>query len=261
MIKSKRFKAVDILLLAGVILPFAAAIALKVLFLEASSGISITGAGVFFTVDLPLGGLPVTESQVNSWAVVVSLFFLCLWLTHGIREKAETKRQLLAEWIVEVTEKLVKNNMGEYFDGFAPFIAAILGLSAFSSLSSLLGLFPPTSDVNVIGGWAVIVFILITYYKMKCGPLHYLKSFGEPVLLLTPLNVISEFATPVSMVFRHYGNVMSGAVIGVLVAAGLNGLSNMLFGWLPGFLGNIPFLRVGIPAVLSVYFDLFSGLL
>lgn len=261
MIKSKRFKAVDILLLAGVILPFAAAIALKVLFLEASSGISITGAGVFFTVDLPLGGLPVTESQVNSWAVVVSLFFLCLWLTHGIREKAETKRQLLAEWIVETTEKLVKTNMGEYFDGFAPFIAAILGLSAFSSLSSLLGLFPPTSDVNVIGGWAVIVFILITYYKMKCGPLHYLKSFGEPVLLLTPLNVISEFATPVSMVFRHYGNVMSGAVIGVLVAAGLNGLSNMLFGWLPGFLGNIPFLRVGIPAVLSVYFDLFSGLL
>ncbi len=261
MTKTVKFKVVDGILLACIVLPIVLAIAAKVLFIPAADGISITGAAIFFTIDLPLGGLPITEAQVNSLAVLISLFFLCLWLTHGISERAETKRQLLAEWIVEVTEKLVRDNMGEYFHGFAPFIAAILGLSAFSSLLSLVGLFSPTSDVNIIGGWAVIVFFLITYYKMKCGPLHYLKSFGEPVALLTPLNVISEFATPVSMVFRHYGNVLSGAVISVLVAAALNGLSNTLFGWLPGFLGDIPFLRVGIPAVLSVYFDLFSGLL
>ena len=63
------------------------------------------------------------------------------------------------------------------------------------------------------------------------------------------------------MAFRHYGNVLSGTVISVLVAAGLQGLSNIIFGALPGFLGDIPFLRIGIPAVLSVYFDIFSGCL
>ena len=36
-------------------------------------------------------------------------------------------------------------------------------------------------------------------------------------------------------------------------------LSALVLGWLPGFLGEIPFLQVGLPAVLSIYFDLFSG--
>ena len=63
------------------------------------------------------------------------------------------------------------------------------------------------------------------------------------------------------MAFRHYGNVLSGSVISVLLAAGLQGLSAMVLGWLPGFLGEIPLFRVGIPAVLSIYFDIFSGCL
>ena len=151
--------------------------------------------------------------------------------------------------------------MGEYFKGFSPFVAAIMGLSATSSLLSLIGLYPPTSDLNIVAGWALIVFILITYYKCKCGFVHYVKSFGDPVPLLAPLNVISEVATPVSMAFRHYGNVLSGSVISVLIATALQGLSSLLLGWLPGFLGEIPFMQVGIPAVLSVYFDVFSGCL
>lgn len=254
-------KAVDALLLLGMLLPIAAGIALKVLLVPASEGIEITGAYIFFTLPLPLGGLPITETQVNSWLVMLSLLFLCLYLTRGLSEKAQTKRQHVAEWIVEQTEGLVTSNMGEYFAGFAPFIGAMLALSAFSSLLSLTGLFPPTSDINVTGGWAILVFILITYYKMKCGPVHYLKSFAEPVAFLTPLNVISEIATPVSMAFRHYGNVLSGSVISVLVAAALQGLSQIVLGRLPGILGEVPWLRIGIPAVLSVYFDLFSGCL
>lgn len=260
-VKSFRFRLVDGLLLAMAALPILCGILLSVLFLPASEGIEITGAYIFFTVPLPLGGLPITEAQINSWLVILSIFFLCLYLTHGLSVRAQTKRQLIAEWIVEATTALVRGNMGEYFMGFVPFIGAVLGLSAFSSLLSLFGLFAPTSDINVVAGWAILVFILITYYKMKCGPLHYLKSFAEPVAFLTPLNVISEVATPLSMAFRHYGNVLSGSVISVLVAAALAGLSRLLLGWLPGVFGEIPFLGVGIPAVLSIYFDVFSGCL
>ena len=261
MSKKTRFLLVDILLIAMMILPLLFGIVLKVLTNPASDGIDISGALVYFTIPLPLGGLPITEAQINSCLVLISIFALCLYLTHGIKEKAETKRQLIAEWIVEKVEGLVNENMGAYFSGFAPFIAAILALSAFSSLLSLLGLYPPTSDLNVVAGWAILVFILITYYKCKCGPLVYAKSFAQPVALLLPINIISEVATPISMAFRHYGNVLSGTVISVLVAAGLQGLSSLLLGWLPGILGEIPFLQVGIPAILSLYFDLFSGCL
>lgn len=242
------------------IVPIAAGIIIKVTTDVPYDGINITGAKVFFTLRMPLQDLPITESQINSWLVMITVFFLCLYLTHGISERGTLKRQVLAEWIVEKTDSLVKENMGEYFAGFSPFIASVMALSAFSSLLSLTGLYPPTSDINVVGGWAILVFILITYYKMKCGFGHYLKSFAEPVFL-TPMNIISEVATPVSMTFRHYGNVLSGSVISALVGYALTKVSAAVFGRLPGFLGQIPFFRIGIPAVLSAYFDVFSGLL
>lgn len=258
--KTRGFVAVDALLIVGMILPLVLGVILKILTAYPTDGIQITGAQIYFTVPTPLQEWPITESQVNSLIVLISVSCLCLFLTHGIRANVKVGRTLLAEWIVEKVQGLVTENMGEYFAGFAPFVAAILGLSGFSSLLSLLGLYAPTSDLNVVAGWAILVFALITYYKCKAGPAVYLKSFADPVLM-APLNLISEVATPISMAFRHYGNVLSGAVISVLVAAGLGGLSEMLFGFLPGFLAEIGWLRVGIPAVLSIYFDVFSGCL
>ena len=248
---SRRFAAVDILLLVLTILPLAVGLVLKILFTPPSEGIQITGALVYFTIPFPVQDIIVSEAQVNSWLVILSVLFLCLYLTHGIRAKVKTKRQTMLEWIVEKSENMVQENMGDYFMGFVPFIAAILALSAFSSLLSLLGMYPPTSDINIVGGWAILVFALITYYKFKCGPLGYIKSFGDPVPFLAPLNIISEVATP----------ILSGTVISVLIATGLQGLTALVLGWLPGWLGEFPFLRIGLPAVLSIYFDVFSGVL
>ncbi len=257
---NSRFKIVDALLIIMMILPIAFAIVLKVLTTPAKEGIVISGALIFTTVKMPIQDFIISESQVNSAMVILSVLFLCLYLTHGIEKGVWLKRHHFAEMIVEKSTSMVTGNMGEYFRSFAPFIATILALSAFSSLITLFGLYPPTSDINIVAGWAILVFVLITYYKMKCGPLEYIKSFANPALM-APLNIISEVATPISMAFRHYGNVLSGSVISVLVAAGLQGLSNIIFGALPGILGEFPFLRVGIPAILSIYFDIFSGVL
>ena len=234
---------------------------IKVFTYEPSNGIEITGAKIFFALDTALGQIPITESQVNSWLVIIMVLNLCLYITYGMTKVGGGVRQAIAEWIVEKSENMVKSNMGEYFNGFAPFITAMIALSVFSSLLTLVGLYPPTSDLNIIAGWAILVFILITYYKLKCGFIHYIKSFGKPLVLLAPLNIISEVATPVSMTFRHYGNVLSGSIISVLLLQGLKELSYLMFKWLPFGLGKIPFLQVGIPAVLSIYFDVFSGCL
>ena len=261
-VKSRRFILTDILFLVMAILPLVCGMVLEILTNVPSDGISVNGAQIFW--ESHIEGLPralqfmITEAQVNSWLIMITILFLCLYLTHGIAAKPVTRRQLIVEWIVEQCDKLVHSNMGDYFMGFVPFIAGMMALSALSSLMGLLGLFPPTSDINVVGGWALLVFFLITYYKLKCGPWHYVKTLADPIAL-TPLNIIGEVATPISMAFRHYGNILSGLVISILIAAGLQGLSAMLLGWLPGFLGKIPFLQVGLPAVLSLYFDLFSS--
>ena len=257
--KTLRFRLLDVLYLAMVVIPLIAAMALNVLTKPASDGIEIAGARIFFTIPMPIQELPITESQVNTWAILVSALGLCLFLAHGITADSKSRRHLIAEWIVEKTDSMVHENMGEYFAGFSPFIAAILMLSALSSLLTLIGLYPPTSDLNVVAGWAILVMILSTHYKLKGGFVGYLKSFGEPMPALAPLNIISEVATPLSMSFRHYGNVLSGTVISALIAAGLQSLSHAILSWLPGALGQFPLFQIGLPAVLSVYFDIFSG--
>ena len=261
-VKSAKFRRVDHALIALMIVPILALIVLKVLFTPAAGeGVQIAGALVYVEFPAPLMPVYLSESQVNSWGVMLSILGLCLYLTHGLTAKAELKRQLVAEWMVEKCEALVRNNMGGYFKEWAPFIAAIMGLSAFSSLICLLGLFSPTGDVNITFGWAILVFFMIMYYKFRGGVWNYTKGLFKPIPVFAPMNVIGEFATPVSMAFRHYGNILSGAVISALIGSALTGLSKSVLGFLPGFLGDIPLLRVGLPAVLSIYFDVFSGLM
>jgi F-type H+-transporting ATPase subunit a len=252
-------RIVDALCLTLAILPLVLAMVLKVLTNPPSEGVSITGALVYFTVKMPLQDWPVSEAQVNTVAVMLSMLGWCLYLTHGLQVIPNSKRQIIAEWIVEKTTNLVRNSMGERFMMYVPFVAAIMGLSALSSLTSLLGLFPPTSDLNIVAGWAILVFILITYYKLQGGLWPYIKGFFTPVPLFAPMNVLGEIATPVSMSFRHYGNVLSGVIISILVSTALKGLSAKVLGWLPGVLGQFPLFQIGIPAILSLYFDLFSG--
>jgi F-type H+-transporting ATPase subunit a len=256
---STKDRVIDILLIAMMILPFVGAMVLNILTKPPSDGITVTGAQIYFTIDLPIQPLYITEAQVVSLAVIIAILGLCLFLTRKLSVRPTTKRQVIAEMIVETVDKLVAGNMGPRFMAFTPFIIAILAISGLSSLCSLLGLFPPTSDINIVGGWAILVFILITHYKLKGGVLPYLKSFLEPIPVMLPMNILGEISTPVSMAFRHYGNVMSGSVIAVLIAAALSGLSSLVLGWIPGMIGEIPLLRIGIPAVLSLYFDIFSG--
>jgi len=171
----------------------------------------------------------------------------------------------MAEMLVEQAQKFVRNNTGgTKFDNLIPFVAALFTTSVVSNLISLTGLRSPTADLSTEAAWAVVVFIMITSNKIKAGGiLGYLKGFTTPIPVMTPFNVLSELATPVSMACRHFGNILSGVVINGLIYAALAVATSALLGWLPGalgqVLGSIPFLDVGVPAILSVYFDWFSG--
>ena len=210
----------------------------------------------------------ITETVVNTWIVMAVIVGLCLFLTSGMQVHCRTKRQIVAEFIVKKVNAMVGENMGEHFlqVGYAPLIASIMGLSTLCSLSSMIGMYAPTSDLSTLLGWSLMVFVLITYNKFRAGgPLGYIKGYFQPIPILLPFNIISEFAPPLSMAFRHFGNIASGSVITGLIYAALAAASHALFGWLPGalgqILGSIPILQVGIPAIFSIYFDLFSSCL
>ncbi len=223
--------------------------------------VEINGAPIYFEL---FGCIPITATLVVSWVIMIILTGLCIWLTRDLKVQNVSKRQAVAEFLVKTAEKFVNTNMGPKFAHYVPFVAALFCLSVFSSLSSLIGCFSPTADLSTTLAWAIVVFIMITATKIRTGGLGgYLLGFTKPIPVLTPFNVISECATPISMAFRHFGNIVSGMVISTLVYAALTLANQALFGLLPGLLGDIlgsiPFLTVGVPAFLSLYFDWFSS--
>lgn len=229
---------------------------------------NISGAAVYFRIPTGIPGLGdflISETLVVSWIVMILITGLCIWLTRDLKVENISKRQAMAEMLVEQAQKFVRNNTGgTKFDNLIPFVAALFTTSVVSNLISLTGLRSPTADLSTEAAWAVVVFIMITSNKIKAGGiLGYLKGFTTPIPVMTPFNVLSELATPVSMACRHFGNILSGVVINGLIYAALAVATSALLGWLPGalgqVLGSIPFLDVGVPAILSVYFDWFSG--
>ncbi|MBQ4153109.1 MAG: F0F1 ATP synthase subunit A [Oscillospiraceae bacterium] len=201
-------------------------------------------------------GIPITDTVVNSWLIILAVLILCLVLTHKMEKIPVKKTQIIAEKIVVTIDNLVESTMGKKFMRYAPFILALMTFSLCGSLISLLGARPVTADFNTTLGWALVTFTLIQWNNIKAhGFVGYLKGFIQPVAFLLPINIVSEIATPISMSFRHFGNLAAGVVITELVYSALASFSTMLFSI------DIPILQIGLPAVLSIYFDLFTAVL
>ena len=200
--------------------------------------LDINGAKILFTlpIDLPvLGPLRISETMVVSWIVMLLITGVCIWLTHDLKEENISKRQAVAELLVEMANKFVVGNMGEKFRYMIPFVAALFATSVVSNLISLIGLRSPKSDLSTEAAWAVVVFIMITAQKIRTSGFGgYLKGFTQPIPVMTPFNVLSELATPVSMACRHFGNILSGVVINGLIYGALAVASSALLGLIPG---------------------------
>ena len=197
--------------------------------------ISINGAKILATFEnVPLfGTVQITQSLTASWLVMLIISALCIWLGSGLRVTNISRKQAVAELAVTSLLKFVRGNMGTGFDHYIPLIGTIFITSVVSNLISLIGVWSPTADLMTELAWALVVFVLITYHKIKAaGILSYLKGFLDPVFILAPINVLSECFTPVSMACRHFGNIISGTVIGTLIYASLTTANNALFGFL-----------------------------
>ena len=272
------------------------------------SNLNVTGAFIYFTIPI-FGGIPITQTTVSSLLVTIILITMCIKLGKNL-QKRPTGVQVLVEKGVTMLYNMVGESMGEHNLHWTPFIGAIFLSSILGSLIGMTGfLRSTTADLSCTMVWAVMVSVLIWYNNIKNnGLLGWLKGFTEPIVVMTPMNIVGEIAQPVSMAFRHFGNVAGGGVITSILYLALSMLSTMVlnliagggvlvpvvltvvgaglivlwkkkthkklhmffgvlsavlgvFGLLQalGVLADVPVLSFGIPAVLSCYFDIFSG--
>lgn len=275
--------------------------------------ISVDGPFIYFEIPI-FGGIPITQTTVSLFVVSILLCTAFILLGRNLK-KRPSGRQVLVEKGVMMMRDMVIGAMGEHNARFVPLIGTIFLSSICGSLIGMTGfLRSTTADLSVPLVWAVMVSVIIWYQNIKHnGFWNWLKGFTEPIVIMTPMNLISEIAQPMAMAFRHFGNVAGGSVISsvlytalglasaaalkliassgvavsvvlLLLAGGLFILTRRrkklrlryklllaiviffsavlgVFGLLEalGILSDVPALMWGVPAVLSLYFDLFSG--
>ena len=268
-------------------------------------GIEVRGARTLFQ----LGPVAITETVLSMIIVTAFLAVAGIVLGRGL-QKRPGKLQVLTEKGVSMLMNLVSDTMGAHNIGWVPYIGTIFLSSILGSLIGMTGfLRSTTADLAVVMTWSVMTSVIIWYQSIKRnGFLGWLKGFTEPVVVMTPMNIVSEIAQPVAMAFRHFGNVAGGSIITMIIYTALALASTALIGLIAdsmilsvimivlaavllvmgirrnklsekfvsimflvlGILGlltrfdllggvQIPVLQLGVPAVLSIYFDLFSG--
>lgn len=186
-----------------------------------------------------------TATHVGLLIVSLVLIILAIMVNRQIaKSKPEDTPGMLVnifELAVEMLDNMVKGTMGINARRFRNWISTIFMFVLLCNVSGLFGLRPPTADYGVTFALGVITFCIIHYNGIKANRAGHVTSLFKP-LLLSPINIIGEFAVPLSLSLRLFGNVMSGTV-----------MMGLIYGLLP-----VP-VTTGIPSVLHVYFDLFSG--
>lgn len=197
--------------------------------------------------ELPNGEvLGITQTHINTWIIMAVLTVIALIVRTKIKnfkEVPESKLQNIVETLVDMIQNFTINTMGPSGKKFGYFYGPLIIFIAICNLSGLVGLRPPTADVSTTLAFALTTFFMIHGYGVKAKGVSYFKGFLEPVPFLLPLNIIGELATPVSLSFRLFGNILGGTII-----------MGLVYGMLPWFLTFI-----GVPAALHMYFDVFAG--
>lgn len=195
--------------------------------------IAIHGARILYTIEnVPLlGKINITQTVIVGWLVMAIITALCIWLGSGLKVTGISRKQAVAEMAVTSLVHFVHSNMGTAFDRYIPMVGTVFATSVVSNLISATGLWSPTADLMTELGWALVIFVLITYHKIKAAGFgSYLKGFLDPIFVLAPINVMAELFTPISMACRHFGNILSGTVISALIYGALTVASHGLLG-------------------------------
>ena len=212
--------------------------------LMAEGAYSVNGPLEVFEYHIGDLTLSFSESIVVEWIVMIILAVVFFILGRNLKVRPTSKRQVIAEMMVSTFSGMVNDSMGIRYKKYTPYISALFCFSMLSSLMGLLGLRAPTADVSVVGAWGIITFVLVQRNKFQTGGVKgFFKGFVEPMPFMLPFNLIGEVANPLSQTLRHFGNILTGMVIGGLIYFALGHFA------------------IALPAVLSLYFDLFSSLI
>lgn len=192
-----------------------------------------------------IGSLVIDSDIVFQWLVILVLGVTAYLLTRDLKAKP-SKRQVAIEYIYDTVYNLVKDNMGEKNLSFVPYIGSLMAYLLVLNLLGLIGIMPPTRDLNVTAALAFISFCVIQANTIKKnGVGGYLHGYTQPFALMLPLNIMERVILPVSLSLRLFGNMLAATILVELVYEALGHVAMVA--------------QIGLPIFVHAYFDVFDG--
>lgn len=173
--------------------------------------------------------------------ILIGFFIAANWKIRHAKEVPDGFQNVV-ELVVEMLDNMIVGVMGGNSKKFANYIGTVFIFILVSNISGIFGLRPPTADYGVTFALGVITFSMIHFNKFKHQKVKgVLQGLCDPWPIWAPINIIGDLAVPISLSLRLFANILSGTIIMALIY---------------GLLGKI---ATFWPAVLHIYFDLFSG--
>ena len=193
-----------------------------------------------FTIPI-FGGLDISESTVITWFIIAFVAVLCMILVRNLSVESPSKKQQVLELAVGGLYNIFDGLLGKAGRRYIPYLMSVLIYLGISNVIGILGVKPPTKDMNVTAALALMSIILIEYAGIHAkGGRGFIKSFAQPMAIMTPINILEVFIRPLSLCMRLFGNILGGFVVMELIKY---------------------FVPAIIPIPFSFYFDIFDGLI
>lgn len=192
--------------------------------------------------------IDIKPESIIMFVIVILIGILAWWSTRDLQHKPTGKKQVAVEYIYSFLRKVVDDNMGEKYEDIVPFIGTLGIFLLVMNLTGLIGIAPPTQNFSVtIALGAVSFFVIHAYTIKKVGIKHYFLGYGQPMLMMLPLNILEKIMLPISLAIRLFGNILAATFLVDLV---YKSLSKVM--WIA---------QIGLPVPLHAYFDIFDGLI
>lgn len=202
---------------------------------------------IWFKFNLFGTEIHISDAICVTWIVSVILIVFALVVRFALLGKFKMVPkgfQNVIELFVEKIYSYCEGYMHERGREIAPYIGMLALYLGLANMIELVGLRPPTTNISTTFAMAIITFILINYFGVKQkGVWGRLKHYAKPVAILAPIKMLTDLAIPISLASRLYGNILASLVVMELVYNVLKGFA------------------IGIPAALSIYFNLFDGVM
>ena len=190
--------------------------------------------------------IDIKPEAIIQLVLVLLIGILAWWATKDLKRRPTGKKQVLVEYIYTTIQNVENANMGEQYGDMIPFIGTLAVFIVTMNLLGLVGITPVTNNFSVTLALGLISFVVIQGYTMKKNGIgHYFLGYGQPMLMMLPINVIERVMLPVSLSLRLFGNILAASFLVELVYESLDKIA-----WIA---------QIGLPVPLHAYFDIFDG--